>query len=63
MSGKDGIVEAAKVALFATLVAAPFLAAHFIAGAYAEPKTPAEECGKPNSPPGSRAGLLLDLSG
>jgi hypothetical protein len=56
-------MEAAKVALFTILVASPFLGAHVVASVYAEPKAQTEECAKPYSPPGSRAGLSLHLPG
>jgi hypothetical protein len=56
-------MEAVKAALFTILVASPFLAGHFVASVYAEPKAQAEECAKPYSPPGSRAGLSLHHPG
>ena len=51
-------MEAIKTAFFTLLVASPFLVGHFVAGIYAQPKAPTEECAKPNSPPGSRAGAF-----
>ncbi len=56
-------METAKVALFSLLVAAPFLAVHFVASAYSEPKAPAEECAKPYSPPGARSDLMFGRAG
>jgi hypothetical protein len=56
-------MEAARVTLFSLLFASLFIGTHIVAGLYAPPKAPADECGKPASPPGSRASLGLELRG
>ena len=56
-------MEAARVTLFSLLFALLFIGVHVIAGLYAQPRAPTEECGKPASPPGSRASLDLHVRG
>ena len=56
-------MEAVRVTLFSVLFGSLFIVPHFVARMYVEPKAPTEECGKPASPPGSRAGLALDVRG
>lgn len=52
-----------KVVLGSIAIMAVFIVPHFVAGIYAVPKAPTEECAKPYSPPGSRASLAFPLPG